>query len=66
MRHSGWAAFLKTVARSDHSGSPGSQALPRSPLIWLIAHSGLFVLAGWIVFVLCERAAKRQGSLGQY
>jgi ABC-2 type transport system permease protein len=35
-------------------------------LIWLIAHSVLFFLAGWLVFVFCERAAKRQGSLGQY
>jgi ABC-2 type transport system permease protein len=35
-------------------------------LPWLIAHSGLFLLAGWTVFLFCERAAKRQGSLGQY
>jgi ABC-2 type transport system permease protein len=35
-------------------------------LIWLTVHSALFLLAGWIVFVFCERAAKRQGSLGQY
>jgi len=35
-------------------------------LPWLIAHSGLFLLAGWIFFVVCERSAKRQGSLGQY
>jgi ABC-2 type transport system permease protein len=35
-------------------------------LVWLIVHSALFLLAGWIVFVFCERAAKRQGSLGQY
>jgi ABC-2 type transport system permease protein len=36
-------------------------SLPR-----LVAHSALFFLAGWVVFLLCERAAKRQGSLGQY
>ena len=35
-------------------------------LPWLIAHSGLFLLAGWALFFVCERAAKRQGSLGQY
>jgi ABC-2 type transport system permease protein len=35
-------------------------------LPWLIVHSGLFLLAGWVVFVVCERTAKKQGSLGQY
>ena len=35
-------------------------------LPWLIVHSALFFIAGWIVFVFCERSAKRQGSLGQY
>ena len=35
-------------------------------LIWLVVHSALFMLAGWIVFLVCERTAKKQGSLGQY
>jgi len=35
-------------------------------LVWLLVHSTLFLLGGWIVFVICERAAKKQGSLGQY
>jgi ABC-2 type transport system permease protein len=35
-------------------------------LPWLVVHSGLFLLIGWIVFLICERAAKKQGSLGQY
>jgi ABC-2 type transport system permease protein len=35
-------------------------------LPWLIAHSALFLLAGCFVFFVCERTAKRQGSLGQY
>jgi ABC-2 type transport system permease protein len=35
-------------------------------LLWLIVHSGLFLAAGWVVFVFCERTAKRRGSLGQY
>lgn len=35
-------------------------------LLWLIAHSALFLAAGWLVFGMCERVAKEQGSLGQY
>jgi len=35
-------------------------------LVWLIVHSGLFWAVGWIVFLFCERTAKRRGSLGQY
>jgi ABC-2 type transport system permease protein len=43
-----------------------SSAWQDGSLPWLIAHSGLFLLVGWIVFAVCERTAKRQGSLGQY
>lgn len=35
-------------------------------LIWLIAHSAIYVTAGWLAFGFCERMAKQQGSLGQY
>jgi ABC-2 type transport system permease protein len=35
-------------------------------LFWLVIHSGLFFLGGWIVFTFCERSAKKKGSLGQY
>jgi len=24
------------------------------------------VLGGWLIYALCERAARRQGTLGQY
>jgi ABC-2 type transport system permease protein len=35
-------------------------------LVWLIVHSIVYLVAGWIVFSICERVAKAQGSLGQY
>jgi ABC-2 type transport system permease protein len=35
-------------------------------LIWLMVHSALYCAGGWLVFKLCERIAKQQGSLGQY
>lgn len=35
-------------------------------LIWLLFHSAVYICAGWIIFRLCERFARRQGSLGQY
>lgn len=35
-------------------------------LIWLIVHSTVFFIAGWLVYRWCERIAKRKGSLGQY
>ena len=35
-------------------------------LLWLIVHSALFLATGWLVFGICERVAKEQGSLGQY
>jgi ABC-2 type transport system permease protein len=47
-------------------GQSLASAWQEGDLPWLVAHSGLFLLAGWLVFVVCERAAKRQGSLGQY
>lgn len=33
---------------------------------WLIVHTCLYLCAGWLVFKLCERYARRLGSLGQY
>jgi ABC-2 type transport system permease protein len=33
---------------------------------WLIVHTCLYLCTGWLVFKLCERYAKRLGSLGQY
>ncbi len=35
-------------------------------LVWLTVHSVLYCCGGWLVFKLCERVAKQQGSLGQY
>jgi ABC-2 type transport system permease protein len=35
-------------------------------LILLIAHSLVFLILGWLVFVWCERVARRRGTLGQY
>lgn len=33
---------------------------------WLMLNSSLYLCGGWLIFKLCERYAKRQGSLGQY
>ena len=35
-------------------------------LIWLIVHSATYLLAGWLIFKVCETAAKKQGTLGKY
>lgn len=35
-------------------------------LVFLVAHSGLFLLFGLLFFGYCERVARRQGTLGQY
>jgi ABC-2 type transport system permease protein len=35
-------------------------------LIWLIVHSTIYLVIGWLFFGVCEQIAKRQGSLGQY
>jgi len=46
------------------------QSLPATwmngSLVWLTVHSVLYCCGGWLVFKLCERVAKQQGSLGQY
>lgn len=35
-------------------------------LIWLIIHSLVYLLGGWIIFKLCESTAQKQGTLGKY
>jgi len=35
-------------------------------LVGLAINSVCYLLIGWIIFVVCERVAKRRGSLGQY
>lgn len=35
-------------------------------LVWLLVHSAIYFIIGWVVFAWCERMAKEQGSLGQY
>jgi ABC-2 type transport system permease protein len=35
-------------------------------LVYLTAHSSICLIVGWMIFVWCERVARRQGSLGQY
>jgi ABC-2 type transport system permease protein len=35
-------------------------------LIYLVAHSGIFLLLGLFIFGYCEKIARRQGTLGQY
>jgi ABC-2 type transport system permease protein len=47
-------------------GQPLASSWQDGSLIWLIAHSAIYVTAGWLFFGFCERIAKEQGSLGQY
>jgi ABC-2 type transport system permease protein len=35
-------------------------------LPWLVAHSLLYFVLGWLFYARCEAIAKRQGTLGQY
>jgi ABC-2 type transport system permease protein len=32
----------------------------------LVAHSAAYFIGGWLVYVWCERIARREGTLGQY
>jgi ABC-2 type transport system permease protein len=35
-------------------------------LLYLLIHSSLYLLGGWLIFKISERYARRRGSLGQY
>jgi ABC-2 type transport system permease protein len=35
-------------------------------LVWLLVHSAVFLILGWLIFKWCEMAAKNRGLLGQY
>lgn len=35
-------------------------------LVWLLVHSSIYLVVGWLIFSVCERQAKKQGVLGQY
>jgi ABC-2 type transport system permease protein len=35
-------------------------------LVWLVIHSAIFFVAGWLFYRWCESVAKRKGTLGQY
>lgn len=35
-------------------------------LAWLILHSIIYLVLGWLVYAICERVARRRGLLGQY
>lgn len=35
-------------------------------LVYLLVHSIVYLLVGWLIFKWCERVAKRKGTLGQY
>ena len=48
------------------NGQPLGAAWADGSLIWLVVHSVLFFMAGWLVYKWCEGVAKRRGSLGQY
>jgi hypothetical protein len=54
------------LRRVTLDGQSLASAWQEGDLPWLIAHSDPFLLAGWIVFLACERTGERQDSLGQY
>jgi hypothetical protein len=54
---------MRRVALEDVSLS---SLLADGSLLTLLAHSAVYVLGGWLIYAVCERAARRQGTLGQY
>jgi len=72
----GWLAALARVLPSTQGvvvlrkvvlgGQSLASTWQDSSLKWLVVHSAVFFAVGWVVFSLCERTAKKQGSLGQY
>lgn len=48
------------------SGTTLAEAWRNGGLPWLLVNSLAYCLAGWLFFKVCERFARRQGTLGQY
>jgi ABC-2 type transport system permease protein len=55
--------LMRRVALEDVSLS---SLLVDGSLLTLLAHSAVYLLGGWLIYALCERAARQQGTLGQY
>lgn len=47
-------------------GQSLASAWTNGSLPWLVIHSLLYLVAGWIIFKWCEKVAKQQGSLSHY
>ena len=48
------------------NGQSLGAAWANGSLTYLLIHSTLYLLGGWLLFKSCERYARRRGSLGQY
>jgi ABC-2 type transport system permease protein len=47
-------------------GNTTAALISDGSLLVLAAHSTAFFVGGWILYAICERIARQQGSLGQY
>lgn len=56
-----WRLLRRIMADGE-----GLWDLPAADLGLVFAQSAVYLLIGWAVYVRCERAARRAGSLGQY
>ncbi len=57
---------IDVLRRVVLDGLPLSAVWQDGSLVWLTVHSVFFLLAGWVVFLWSERAARTRGLLGQY
>jgi ABC-2 type transport system permease protein len=48
------------------NGQSLSSAWSNGSLVWLVIHSCLYLIVGWIIFKWCESIARKQGSLSHY
>lgn len=48
------------------NGQSLSSAWANGSLVWLVIHSSLYLIVGWIIFKWCESIARKQGSLSHY
>ena len=47
-------------------GQSLTSTMSNGSLLWLSINSSIYLVAGWFIYIICERQAKLKGSLGQY
>lgn len=54
------------MRRVSMDGATLGMLIADGSLIWLFVHSVVFLIIGTVVYTVCERQARKLGSLGQY